>query len=1193
MGFVHLHVHSEYSLLDGACRIDGLVQRAKSLGQEAVAITDHGVMYGVVDFYKAAKAAGIRPIIGCEVYVAPRTRFDKVHGTDNENGHLVLLCENNTGYYNLMQLVSRGFIDGFYGRPRVDHELLERYHEGLIALSACLAGEIPRALQKGDYEAAKRTALTYGRVFGQGNYFLELQDHGLPEQKAINPQIVRLSRETGIPLVCTNDAHYLSKEDAETQRVLVCIQTATTVDEPSPMVFETDEFYLKSEQEMRALFPQLPEALDNTVEIARRCEVSFTFGQIQLPHFDAPGGDSVRYFRGICEEGLKRRYGEPTAEMWERLRYEMDTIEQMGYVDYYLIVHDYVSFAKRSGIPVGPGRGSGAGSLCAYAIGITDIDPLRYNLLFERFLNPERVSMPDFDVDFSDARRQEVVDYVIRKYGADHVAQIVTFGTMKARAAIRDVARALAVPYAVADSVAKLIPFDLHMTLEKALQESPQLKERVENDPQIARLYGMARRVEGMPRHASTHAAGVVITARPVGDYVPLCVNGDAVATQFTMGTLEELGLLKMDFLGLVNLSIIADAEQLVRRRDPAFDIEKVPLDEPRVYRMLSSANCEGIFQLESAGMRRLLVQMKPRGFEDIIAAISLFRPGPMDSIPTYIQNRNHPEKMRFSHPLLQPILEVTCGVAIYQEQVMQIFRDLAGYSLGRADIVRRAMSKKKHDVMERERAVFIHGLTDEQGNVVVDGCVRRGVPEQTASALFDELTAFASYAFNKSHAAAYALVAYRTAYLKCLYPREYMAALLTNSLDERKVVRYIGECGRLGISVLPPSVNHSESDFTVEGQDIRFGLLAVKNLGRGTIDRLVAEREQGGAFRSFYDFCKRMTPIPEFNRRAMESLIQCGALDGLGATRAQMLENYSVVMDELEDNARRNVEGQLGFFDDPGAVGLEEPELPPKPELPYAQLLAMEKEVTGLYLSGHPLAPYAKCYDRRDITPLDRVLTEAEESADRVDGRVVTVLCQLGSMKQKTTKNGGVMGTAVLEDYFGSIEALFFQKPFAQYAPLLQEGGVLLLRGRVSAREEEAPKLIVEQVLPANDPAAVPAFRQSGEGAPAGSSGSRAGSGLAAGGQAQRPGSPAAGSADAPSARHGIYLRLPSDRSPEWKRVQLVQRVFPGVEPLYIRFEDTGKLMKAPVSLWVEPDGELLKELRRIAGEENVAVVR
>ncbi|MBP3936728.1 MAG: DNA polymerase III subunit alpha [Clostridia bacterium] len=1183
MSFVHLHVHSEYSLLDGACRIEGLVSRAKELGQTAIAVTDHGVMHGAVDFYSEAKKQGIHPIIGCEVYVAPRSRHDKIHGIDNNYTHLVLLCENATGYQNLIKLVSAGWTEGFYTKPRVDRELLVEHHDGLIALSACLAGEIPQALLRGDFDAAKGSALWYANLFGPDRFYIELQDHGMAEQKRILPLLLRLAKETGLPLVATNDAHYCAREDADMQKVLLCIGTNTTLEDPTPMAFPTEEFYLKSEAEMRALFPQVPEAIDNTARIAERCRFDFDFGHTKLPLFvPETGEDSVTYFRRLCREGLVRRFGQPTAAMEDRLEYEMKTVEQMGYVNYYLIVHDYVNYAKTHDIPVGPGRGSGAGSLCAYCIGITDVDPLKYDLLFERFLNPERVSMPDFDVDFSDAKRQQVVDYVIRKYGADHVAQIVTYGTLKARAAVRDVGRAMAVPYAVTDKVAKLIPNELKMTLQKAYDGSKQLRELVETEPQIKSLFTMAQRVEGMPRHTSTHAAGVVITAQPVGEYVPLCVNGDLVATQYTMNTLERLGLLKMDFLGLSNLSIIEEAQRLIRLSDPSFDIERVGDDDPAVYAMLTAGNCEGVFQLESAGMRRLLSQMKPQNLEDLIAAISLYRPGPMDSIPTYIRNRQDPSQMKLAHPLLRPILEVTCGVAVYQEQVMQIFRDLAGYSLGRADIVRRAMSKKKHDVMEKERAVFVNGLTDETGKVLVDGCVRRGVPAAVADRLFDDLTAFASYAFNKSHAACYAVVSYRTAYLKCHYPKEYMAALLTDALMKGKVVQYIAECNRIGLSVLPPTVNESYPDFSVEGASLRYGLLAVKNIGRAALERLVWEREQNGPFTSFQSFIRRMIPYTEFNRRALESLIKCGALDGLGANRRQMLENYILIADAVEDNHRRNIEGQLGLFDDPEQSEMTDPPLAEREDYPLSERLNMEKEVTGLYLSGHPLAAYRSYYDDSRLTPSSCL---DDEETDW-DGKPMTLLCLVTALRSRTTKQNAIMATAMLEDYYGSLEALVFPKQFEQYGNLLRSEQPLLVGGRISAREDEEPKLRVETVCPLppqGEKLPPAAFIGGGYSRPSAPRPTPTPSPV------RTPSAPSA----VPSPHHGLYLRLPNMTGEEWKRIQPVLQLFDGEEPLYIRCTDTGKLVRAPQSRFVQPAPALIEELSRLLGKENVALVK
>ncbi len=1166
MAFAHLHVHSEYSLLDGACRLDGLISRVKELGQTAVAVTDHGVMYGLVEFYKAANAAGIKPILGCEVYVAARTRHDRQHGIDSENHHLVLLCENEIGYANLVRLVSAAWTEGFYSKPRVDRELLEKYHEGLIALSACLAGEIPAALRQGDWDKARRIALEYRALFGADNFFLELQDHGLTEQGEVNRGLLRLSRETGIPLVCTNDAHYLTRADAQAQKVLLCIQTNTTVDEPNPMAFETEEFYVKSEQEMRRLFPEVPEAVENAARIAERCHVTLEFGHTRLPRFNAPGGDSTAYFRKLCYEGLRRRYGEqPDSAVCERLEYEMDMVQRMGYVDYYLIVNDFVQYARGHNIPVGPGRGSGAGSLCAYCMGITGIDPMKYQLLFERFLNPERVSMPDFDIDFCNEKRQLVIDYVIEKYGADHVAQIVTFGTLAARAAIRDVARALGMPYAVGDTVAKRVPWELNMTLDKALQQSRPLKELYDTDEQVKRLVDTARKVEGMPRHASTHAAGVVITARPVSEYVPLCLNGELTATQYTMTALEELGLLKMDFLGLRNLTIIDDAVRMIHAGGgPQIDINRIPLDEPAVYKMLSQGNSDGVFQFESAGMKRVLTQLKPERFEDLIAVISLFRPGPMDSIPRYIENRHHPERVTYAHPLLQPILQVTYGCIVYQEQVMQIFRDLGGYSLGRADVVRRAMSKKKYDVMQKEREIFLHGLVAEDGTVLVEGCVRRGVPEQVANAVFEEMASFASYAFNKSHAAAYAMVAYQTAYLKAKYPREYMAALLTSVLDSGKVASYIGECERLRIHVLPPSVNESEAAFTVAGDHIRFGLLAVKNLGGGFIREMVRDRAEEGPFTSFYSFCRRMVRHREFNRRALDSLIRCGALDGLHANRRQMLEASAYILEQLEDVGRRNLEGQLGFFDQ-GTYGMEtEPSLPSAQEFPYEELLAMEKEVSGLYLTGHPLKPYEGLHTRLKADRTDRIVdafaeTVSPTAGEYTDGQSVKLLGMLGTVQVKTTRTNAQMAYVTLEDLYGSLELVVFSKTLEQYRPLLRTGQTVVVRGRLSAREDEEPRVLVSSVEAAPPPDAVP--------------------------PADTP--PAAKRA---VANPGVYLKLPSLDSAVWKQVCCVLRSLPGEVPVYVREASTGKLVRTPRQLWVTPHSVLLDELKQILGNENVA---
>ena len=1162
-GFVHLHLHTEYSLLDGACRIGRLMEAVRGQGQQAVAITDHGVMYGVIDFYRAAKKNGIKPIIGCEVYVARRTRFDRVHELDAEPYHLVLLCENNTGYQNLMALVSKAWIEGFYSKPRVDPELLEQHSEGLIALSACLAGQIPRELASNDYAAAKETALRYEKIFGHGNFFLELQDHGIREQKLVNAQLLTLSKETGIPLVATNDCHYIEREDSRMHRILLCIQTNHTIEDKDGMEFASDQFYLKSEEEMRALFPQ--EACDNTVLIAGRCQVEFEFGHTRLPRFDTPNGqENTAYFRDQCYQGLRRRYGEhPDPKVTERLEYELKVIESMGYVNYYLIVHDFVRYAKSVGIPVGPGRGSGAGSLAAYCIGITGIDPIRYNLLFERFLNPERVSMPDFDIDFSDERRPEMIDYVVRKYGVDHVAQIVTFGTMAARGSIRDVGRAMAIPYAVVDGVAKLVPMEPGITLEKALKASKELRSRYENDPQIRELIDMARRVEGMPRNASTHAAGVVITDKPVSDYVPLAKNGDAVVTQYTMTTLEELGLLKMDFLGLRNLSVIHDAEESIRAREPDFNIQKIPIDDPRVYEMLSAGSTDGVFQFESAGMRSVIMQLRPENIEDLIAVISLYRPGPMESIPRYIENRHHPERVTYRHPLLKGILDVTYGCIVYQEQVMQIFRTLAGYSLGRADIVRRAMSKKKADVMERERKIFLYGLTAEDGTVEVEGCVRRGVDEDTAKTIFGEMESFASYAFNKSHAAAYALLSYQTAWLKCHDPREYMAALLTSVLDNtNKVAAYIAECTRLGIRVLPPNVNQSGRGFTVVGKDIRFGLLAVKNLGDGFLRGLIQEREQNGKFESFYQFCKRMYGR-DLNRRALESLVKCGALDSLDYNRRQMLESVPAVLEKLDYDRRRNVEGQMGFFDAPQFREEAEFTIAPMPDLSDSDKLVMEKEITGMYLSGHPMAAYLPVYDRIHASRTGDIIDDAKEQTGKFrDGDRITLLGIIASVRLKVTKNNDRMAFVVLEDMFGSIELLIFPSVLSRYGDLVAEGKIVQAEGRISVTEDKDSKIVCEQLSPASPPDG----KGKGEKRPE---------------QAHR------------AKRPGLYLKLSGKEDPRYRKAMRYIAVFDGTTPLYLYFSDRKKLLLAPNRFRVSVNDVLVRALKDLLGESNVAVVR
>ena len=1032
--FTHLHVHTEYSLLDGACRIDRLFDHLKAMGQTACAITDHGVMYGCVAFFDAAKAAGIKPIIGCEVYVATRTRFDKVNRIDGNN-HLILLCKNEMGYKNLIKMVSAGFTEGFYSKPRIDKDLLEQHYEGLICLSACLAGEIPQAILAGDYERAKQAALYYRDLFGEGNYYIELQDHGLEADQVVLPQLIRLARETGIPMVATNDAHYITKEDAKMQSILLCIQTGKTIADADRMEFQTDEFYLKSTDEMYDLFAMVPEACENTNKIAEQCNFEFTFGETKLPYFKAPDGmENQEYFEKLCWEGLERRYpGEVTDALKERLSYEINVVKTMGYTNYYLIVYDFINYAKSRDIPVGPGRGSGAGSLAAYCVGITDIDPIRYNLIFERFLNPERVSMPDFDVDFCYERRQEVIDYVNEKYGRDHVAQIVTFGTMAARAAVRDVGRVMGMTYQDVDRVAKLIPMELKMTLKKALEVSPDLKALYDGDNQVHELIDTSLKVEGMPRHASTHAAGVVITREPATEYVPLSTNDGLPVTQFNMVEIERLGLLKMDFLGLRTLTVIHDTEMAVRHtKDPDFRVANIDYDDPATYEMLTRGETMGIFQLESTGMTQVLMSMRPKNLEDVIALISLYRPGPMDSIPTYLRNRKDPSKVVYQTPQMAHIVDVTNGVVIYQEQVMQICRELAGFSFGQADNVRRAMSKKKLKVMEAEREHFVHGCT-EPGKECA-GCVKNGIPEAVANQIYDDMISFASYAFNKSHAACYAYVAFQTAYLKCHYPHEFMAALLTSVLDNTsKVIEYTSECQRLGIKVLPPDINVSRGGFTVDGDSIRFGLNAVKSVGRNLIDSVVKERKNR-PYRSLYDFCKRLHGN-ELNRRALENLIKAGSFDALESSRRAMIDSAEGILKSVETDARQNLEGQMDLF---GMMGGEQEQaasdykIPNTPEYPAGDLLKMEKEVSGLYLSGHPLDAY-----RAQISQIS-TCTIADlqgEDAKRFDNQNVTILCTVVKNKIMTTKSNTLMAFTTVEDLTGTMELLIF--PRVRNSPL------------------------------------------------------------------------------------------------------------------------------------------------------------
>ena len=1152
--FTHLHLHTEYSLLDGACRIEGLMQRVKALGQTAVAITDHGVMYGCVDFYKAAKKVGVKPIIGCEVYVATRTRFDKVNRIDGSN-HLVLLCKNETGYKNLIKMVSAGFTEGFYNKPRVDHELLEEYHEGLICLSACLAGEIPQALLAGDYEKAKNLARYYEDLFGKGNYYIEIQDHGLDEQRTVLPLLVRLSRETGIPLVATNDAHYLEKEDSRMQHILICIQTNKTVNDDDVLEFGTDEFYVKSTDEMYELFSAWPEACENTNRIAEMCSFDFEFGVTKLPYFVAPDGmDNKEYFVKLCRDGLLRRYGADVPEdIRARLDYEISIIDRMGYINYYLIVFDFINYAKSQGIPVGPGRGSGAGSLAAYCVGITNIDPIKYNLLFERFLNPERVSMPDFDIDFCYERRQEVIDYVIRKYGADHVAQIVTFGTMAARAAIRDVGRVLDMPYGTVDGIAKLVPMEPKMTLTRALSISRELKARYDADPQVKELIDMSLKLEGMPRHASTHAAGVVITREAADEYVPLATNDGNPVTHFPMTTMEERGLLKMDFLGLRTLTVIDDAEKMIRKREPGFSMDAVPYDDQRVYAMLNAGETEGVFQMESGGMTQAVMGLQSKSLEDIIAIISLYRPGPMESIPTYIANRHNPGNVKYKTPQLEHILDVTNGCIVYQEQVMQICRELAGFSYGQADLVRRAMSKKKHDVMEKERQHFVHGNT-EPGHECA-GCVANGISETVANAIFDDMSSFASYAFNKAHAAAYAVVAYQTAYLKRHYPREFMAALLTSVLDNTgKVIEYTAECQRMGIRVLPPDINASDAGFTVEGKDIRFGLLALKNVGRNLIATVVRERS-GTPYRSLYDFCKRLHGT-EINRRAVESMIKSGAFDNLEAKRRSMMDGVEGILKSVESEARRNLDGQIDLF---GALDGEQEsgrnvyKLPDSgEEYPYDILLQMEKEVSGLYLSGHPLDHYRPVIEKVSTCRISELVGE---NAHAYDEQNVTLVCTVVRTKTINTKAGGMMAFITVEDLSGSMEVLAFPKVLLAASEAVHDNAVVVIKGRVSYKEDEPSKLIADSIVDVEryEPDKI--------------------------------------KTDIKSTKNGLWLKLSSMRSESFEETKNLLQIFEGNFPVYMYFEDTKQRMLAPKSLWCTQSDLLVSELERVLGAGNVKV--
>ncbi|AST58346.1 DNA polymerase III subunit alpha [Thermoanaerobacterium thermosaccharolyticum] len=1143
--FVHLHVHSEYSLLDGSCRIKELVKRAKELDMDSIAITDHGVMYGAIEFYKEAKSQGIKPIIGCEIYVAPRSLYDKEYGIDNLNYHLILLCKNMTGYENLMKIVSKASIDGFYYKPRVDHEYLKNHSEGLIALSSCLGGEIPSYLLSDDYEKAKDTAILYNSIFGKGNFYLELQYHGLSEQEKVNSELIKLSKELDIPIVATNDVHYLDRDDHMAHEVLLCIQTGKNMDDADRMSFPTDEFYLKSSDEMYEMFSYCREALENTEKIAEMCNLEFEFNKTKLPKYDVPNGmTSAEYLRKLCIEGLNKRYANPSKEVIERLNYELSVIEKMGYVDYFLIVWDFIKFARDNGIMTGPGRGSAAGSLVAYCLGITKIDPIKYNLLFERFLNPERVSMPDIDSDFCYERRQEVIDYVVKKYGEDKVAQIITFGTMAARAAIRDVGRALNFPYAEVDAIAKMIPFEPGMTIDKAIGLNPELKEKYENDEKIRQLIEISRSLEGLPRHASTHAAGVVISSEPLVKYVPLQKNEGSIVTQFTMTTLEELGLLKMDFLGLRTLTVIRDTLNIIKEtRSIDVDIDNIDFEDKEVYALISKGDTEGVFQLESSGMKQFMTELKPEKLEDIIAGISLYRPGPMDQIPRYIENKNHPENIKYEHPLLKPILDVTYGCMVYQEQVMQIVRDLAGYSLGRSDLVRRAMAKKKMKVMEEERKNFIYGIKDESGNYVVPGAINKGVDEATANRLFDEMIDFANYAFNKSHAAAYAVVAFQTAYLKRYYPVEFMAALLNSFVDNTdKVAFYVQVLKKMGIQVLPPDINESYSHFSVVNGKIRFGLAAVKNVGLNATLEIVEDRKKNGRYISIVDFFERIDDM-QLNKKAVESLIKAGAFDSFGVYRSQLLAVYEDIMDSIHKNRERNIKGQMSLFGSEIERNEVNYSLPDIKEFSQDMILSMEKETMGLYISGHPLDEF-----QEDIQRVANCTTRDLKNGDDTfvkksifDNQDVVLAGIIESKKIKFTKNNNMMAFVNLEDLYGTIEVIVFPTIYERYSKFLREDLPVIIKGKVSLKEEEEPKILCDEIEPLTH-----------------------------------------------KVREKLWLNVKEQKDIE--KIKGVLSRYRGNIPVFIKY--TNKSLAAKKDLWVNGTNELLDELVSILGKENVKIV-
>lgn len=1156
MNFCHLHTHTEYSLLDGASSIKKLIARVKELGMTSCAITDHGSMYGVVDFYREAKAQGIHPVIGCEVYVAPRQHTDKVHNIDNKNSHLILLAENQKGYQNLIYLVSKAYIEGFYYKPRIDFDMLLDHHEGLIALSACIAGEVPKAIISGNYEAAKNIALRYRDTFGADNYFLEIQDHGIGDEKRVIPELIKLSREIGVGLAATNDIHYISRSDAKYQDILMCIQMEKKVQDEDRMKFETEEFYVKSPEEMSKLFEYVPEAIENTVKIAERCNVDFDFNTRHLPAYDVPDGKGAfEYLKELCEEGLMKRYNPVTDELRERLDYELGVIKNMGFVDYFLIVWDFIHYAKSHGVMVGPGRGSAAGSIVAYTLGITNIDPIRFSLIFERFLNPERVSMPDIDTDFAPDGRQKVIDYVVEKYGEGQVAQIVTFGTMKAKLAIRDVGRALDIPYAEADKVAKLVPFDPKITIKSALDISTELKTLYDTDSRIKELLDSSMALEGLPRHASTHAAGVVITSEPLINYVPLQLNADNfIQTQFPKDTVESLGLLKMDFLGLRNLTVIENAVKIIKKtRGVEIDIDNIDYNIKEVYDLISSGNTDGVFQLESAGMQSFMQELRPDTLEDVIAGIALYRPGPMDQIPRYVKGKKNPESITYKHPLLKKTLDVTYGCMVYQEQVLEIVRNMAGYSMGKADSMRRVISKKKAEQMEIERKNFIYGSDDGE----IPGCIKNGIDEKTAISIFDEINDFANYAFNKSHAAAYAFVTYQTAYLKTFYPVEYMAALISSIDDLDKINHYIQNCTEMGIDRLPPDVNKSEDSFTVENGAIRFGLSAVKNVGKSMIMSLVTERNRGGEFKSFADFVDRMAG-KDMNKRAVEGLINCGAFDSMGVRRSQLLAVYESAIDGTTRAAKDNIAGQVSLFDDVDESD-KEMSLPDIPELDKKVLLKLEKTSTGMYFSGHPMDEYMDKIKKITKYNIGDILSSVQKDEDgnyhSVEGGIkdndsLVICAAVANRKNKTTRSSNSqMAFLTLEDVFGSVECIVFPKVLEEFSPILTEDNLIAVTARLSIREDEEPKLLMQSAMPIDE-----AIKSHVE-------------------------------------PKRLYIQLPTRSDETLKEVEEGLSPYRGDMEVRLFFKDTKQLTRAPRRLFFNGTSGAVEDLQSIFGEENVKI--